>query len=300
MIGSYPKIYNLGHKAIRDLFAGPVSVDEKVDGSQFSFGLLDGELHARSRSKPLDLEHPDKMFALGVETALRLAPYLIDNWTYRGEYLAKPKHNTLAYDRTPKDYIVLFDVQTGPGAFLNPEERAEEAQRIGLECVPVFFQGEIDSFEKFQNLLDHTSMLGGQKVEGVVIKNYERFGVDGHCLMGKHVSESFKEVHRGEWKERNPGPTGLLETLTAKYKTPARWGKAIEHLRDRGELEDSPRDIGKLIKEAQEDLLIECEAEIKEDLMRWALPHLRRAVVAGFPEWYKQKLAASQFEGDPK
>jgi hypothetical protein len=41
-IGSYPKIYNLGHKAVRDIFKEPVTAQEKVDGSQFSFMRVDG------------------------------------------------------------------------------------------------------------------------------------------------------------------------------------------------------------------------------------------------------------------
>ena len=40
MISSYPKVYNLGHRAIVGLTEESVVVQEKVDGSQFSFGLM--------------------------------------------------------------------------------------------------------------------------------------------------------------------------------------------------------------------------------------------------------------------
>lgn len=33
---SYPSIYALGHRAIVDLLKGPVFIEEKIDGSQFS------------------------------------------------------------------------------------------------------------------------------------------------------------------------------------------------------------------------------------------------------------------------
>ncbi len=36
---SYPKIYGLGHKAITELLSDNVMVEEKIDGSQFSFGI---------------------------------------------------------------------------------------------------------------------------------------------------------------------------------------------------------------------------------------------------------------------
>lgn len=35
-IPSYPKIYAVGHREVRDIFRFPVLVQEKIDGSQFS------------------------------------------------------------------------------------------------------------------------------------------------------------------------------------------------------------------------------------------------------------------------
>ncbi len=40
-------------------------------------------------------------------------------------------------------------------------------------------------------LLEKESILGG-KVEGIVVKNYARFGKDKKVLMGKYVSEQGK------------------------------------------------------------------------------------------------------------
>lgn len=59
---SYPKVYNFGHRAIVDLMDGPVVVQEKVDGSQFSAGVIDGKLHCRSHHNALNLDEPPKMF----------------------------------------------------------------------------------------------------------------------------------------------------------------------------------------------------------------------------------------------
>lgn len=61
-LNSYPKVYALGHPALAGLFDGPVIVQEKVDGSQFSFGLLGQELVCRSHRVQLVLDAPDKMF----------------------------------------------------------------------------------------------------------------------------------------------------------------------------------------------------------------------------------------------
>ena len=36
---SYPKIFNVGNNYIPNLLVGRVEVTEKIDGSQFSFGV---------------------------------------------------------------------------------------------------------------------------------------------------------------------------------------------------------------------------------------------------------------------
>lgn len=293
---TYPSIYNLGHKAVRDIFTSPVVVEEKIDGSQFSFGVLGGELVCASKRKLLIVDHPDKMFERAVEIARSLAPELTPGWLYRGEYLQKPKHHTLAYARIPLQHTMIYDIARGEEDYLGPEEKLWEAKRLGLECVPVMFSGEVESVELLRGLLDRDSVLGGPKIEGFVVKNYERLGPDKKTLMAKFVSEEFKEKHATAWKVSNPHAGDVVFLLTSALRTEARWNKAIQHLRDDGALTDSPKDIGMLLKEIKEDVQKECEEEIKDALYKWALPKILRGVTAGFPEFYKEKLLAQQFE----
>jgi hypothetical protein len=301
---SYTKIHALGHHAITELFLEEVILEEKVDGSQFSFGVFDfgegPELRARSKGAQINLIAPEKLFIKAVETILKLQPNLKLGWTYRAEYLSKPKHHTRAYGRVPKDHLIIFDISPSYEQYLSPEEKKAEADRIGLECVPCFFRGKIDNYDVFRKLVDETmSVLGEEKIEGVVVKNYNRFGSDGKAMMGKFVSEEFKEKHGVEWKESNPKQGDILQKLIMSYQTPARWSKAVMHLEERGELENAPKDIGKLIKEVHKDLTEE-EAKgpnspIAEALLKWALPKILRGATAGLPEWYKEELAKRQF-----
>ena len=297
---SYPSIYALGHRYITELLLDPVLVEEKIDGSQFSFGLFDGEegryLRCKSKGAELNIVAPDSMFERGVEVVQSLQDKLTVGWTYRAEYLMKPKHNALAYDRIPKDHIIIFDINDGHESYLSYERKAEEAARLGLEIVPAFYHGMIESVEHFRALLDRVSCLGGQKIEGVVIKNYARFGADKKAMLGKFVSEAFKEVHAREWKAANPTQGDILEALIRSLKTDARWPKAVQHMKEAGRLEDSPRDIGHLMKEVPIDIEKEETEFIKQKLFDWAWPHLRRGVVGGLPEWYKEQLLAKQFE----
>jgi hypothetical protein len=322
---SYPSIFNLGHRAIADLFSVPVIVEEKVDGSQFSFGLIEElpaqdpaysfgitnpglpqtyELRVRSKGAVMHPDAPEKMFNHGVNAVKQILPLLHPGWTYRGEYLAKPNHNALAYDRVPTGHIVLFDINTDDETYLSPAEKAEEAQRLGFECVPVLYSGQIpgispaEKIQYFRSFLDTTSMLGGQKIEGVVIKplNYNLYGPDKKCLFGKFVSEAFREVHKRSWKETNPTNGDIIQQIGADYCTAARWNKAIQHLRDAGKLMEDVKDIGNIIREVPADVFAECEQEMKDRLWKHAKPHITRQLTRGLPEFYKDRLLRLQFE----
>jgi hypothetical protein len=116
--------------------------------------------------------------------------------------------------------------------------------------------------------------------------------------MAKLVSEAFKEVHQKSWAKANPSGKDIIQQLIESYKTEARWMKAVQHLREAGQLEDSPRDIGSLIKEARADLLKECADDAKERLFGWAWSRVERGSVAGLAEWYKNQLLEQQFVGE--
>jgi len=295
---SYSSIFALGHRALgSDFLAGPVLVEEKIDGSQFSFGIdADGVLSCRSKGAEINVDAPEGMFARGVETAKALAPDLTPGWTYRGEYLQKPKHNTIAYARIPALHVILFDIDRGLQDYLNADEKRTEAGRLGLEVVPTFHEGPLDSLEALKALLERESCLGGAKPEGFVLKRYDRFGEDKKTLMAKYVTEAFKEVHAGEWKKSNPTPSDIITRIAEQHCTVARWQKAVQHLREAGTLDGSPRDIGALICEVPADVRKECEQEIRDALFAYAWPHISRKLTAGLPQWYKDELAQSAFQ----
>lgn len=299
-IPSYSSIFNLGHKAISDLLKREVLVQEKVDGSQFSFMRVNDEVYFRSKGADIITDAPPKLFSEGVREVLERKAYLENSFIYRGEFLSKPKHNALSYDRIPKGHVAIFDIEAGPGGnFLPYEEVRQEAWHLELDVVPLLFKGIIPSQDALLQMLETTSFLGGQKIEGVVVKPllYDLWGEDKKVLMGKFVSEAFKEVHGGEWRKNNPTRGDIIQQIILKYKTPARWNKAIQHFRDDGTLTDSPKDIGPLLKEIWRDVQKEEEGEIKEMLFKNAWEHIQRGITAGFPQWYKEELLKKGFEG---
>ena len=294
-MSSYPKIYNVGHPALDEFFdTDKVIVEEKVDGSQLSFGVFNGELLIRSRGANIYTDSPH-MFSKAVDTVEGIRSLLVEGYMYRAEYLSKPKHNALAYDRVPDKNIILFDVATGPERYGSRELLEIEAVRLGLEVVPVLAEKRLDSANDVRDLLDTVSVLGGQKVEGLVFKRRDDplYGRDGKPLIAKFVSEAFREIHKSDWKRESK--KDLISTVVDKYRSDARFHKAVQHMAEDGTLLREPKDIGQLIKSVQQDVIDECEDEIKQMIFDYYRKTILRGVIRGLPEWYKGQLLEGQF-----
>lgn len=298
MISAFPKIFAIGTDYIKDIFSEDVEITEKIDGSKFAFGVINKQLYMRSKGAMLYSGAPEKMFARAMGYVEFIAHKLPENVVFYAEYLNTPKHNTLKYDRIPLNYLVLFAAMEFPSQrFLhNVSELAEIA---GIECVPVIYQGRVGNASELLEMLQNDSVLGGAKIEGVVVKNYHRqFLLGGQpmpLMAGKFVSEQFKEVHRERWGKEEKS-VSRLDTFLESFRTHARWEKAVQHLMEKGELENEPRDIGKLIKEIQQDIEEEEKEAVKEFLWKEFKGQLMRKSVAGMPEWYKERLLSRSFE----
>jgi hypothetical protein len=292
-MNSYPKVYALGHRAVTGLNGSQVIIEEKVDGSQFSFGRYNNILRVKSHNKEMVPDAPEKMFKKAVDFVATLD--LMNGWTYRGEVLDKPKHHLLTYSRVPNGNVILFDINVAPENYLSYNDKDIEAIRLGLEIVPRLYEGifafDIPSLMAF---LERESILGGTKIEGIVIKNYNLFGPDGKPLMGKFVSEKFKEDAKKQWKNNNPGGKDVIDNLIQVFKTEIRWEKAILHLREEGKITDDPKDIGLIIKTVMQDIKDECRDDIEGMLYSWAIDKVLRGCIRGLPEWYKKKLIEKQ------
>lgn len=297
MFSAFPKIFAIGTDYISDIFDGEVEITEKVDGSQFSFGKVDGELFMRSKGTQQHIDNPDKMFKQAVDYVVSIQDLLPDNIVFYCEYLNKPKHNVLTYERVPKNNLILFGVCDKTRKFEN--DYADWEVKLNIDCVPTLFKGKIGSPDELLKLLETDSCLGNTKIEGVVVKNYAKpFLLGGQpipLMAGKFVSEAFKEVHRKNWKSENTGK-GKWVLFVEGFRTDARWLKAIQHLSEKGQIEYEPRDIGKLMKEVKQDIEAEEKENIKKFLWKEFGGEVLRKSTAGFPEWYKEYLLKRSFD----
>lgn len=295
-ISSFPKIFAIGTDYIKDIFDGPVEITEKIDGSQFVFGRVDGELWIRSKGAQLFFENHQKMFSKAISYIDEISNNIPDGKIFFCEYLQKPKHNTLVYDRTPLNNLILFAVMNLDQTF--DQDLEYNSEMLNIEKVPVIYSGEIKDMSDLNALLDRKSVLGGAKIEGIVVKNYAKpFLLGGQpipVMAGKFVSEEFKEVHQARWKNEESGKS-KIDIFFEGFRTDARWEKAVQHLRENGTLTNEPKDIGNLIKEIRSDIEAEEKENVKEFLWKEFSGQLLRKSTAGMPEWYKKKLAERSF-----
>lgn len=294
-ISSFSKVYNIGHRDILELFDSDTEISEKVDGSFGSCCKKDGVFYARSKGEQIIIDAPQKLFSNFITNVSKLD--LHDGWIYCGEVFQSQYHNCIKYDRAPKNNFILFAIDKGEQNYLSYEELAEEANRIGLEVVPLFYRGKIDNLDQLKQYLECESILGGSKVEGIVCKRFDRFTRDGKTMMGKLVSEAFKETNKSEFRKSNPSKTDIELILIEKYRNENRWLKSVQHQRESGKLENSPKDIGILIKEIRKDVLEEEKENIKDELFKFYWEKIERGITRGFPEFYKEYLAKNSFNG---
>lgn len=296
MIHSFPKIFALGTKYVKNIFDGEVNISEKVDGSQMSFGKINGELEIRSKNKKLYVDNPEKMFSAGIEYIESIKSLLPEGLAFHCEYLKAPKHNSLTYARIPKNHLMLYGIRTLQDDFIPALELM--ADTLGIEVVPTIFEGLIANPEEVHVLMNQESVLGRVKIEGLVVKNYNKpFLLGGQVIplmMGKLVSEAFKEVHRANWNEGETRKS-RLDGFLSSFCTEARWRKSIQSLRDRGELLEEPKDIGPLLKEIHLDIQEEEKENIKDWLWGEFSKELKRRSTKGFVEFYKKEILKESF-----
>lgn len=312
-VPSYGKILSLGSAFTENALIGEVSIQEKVDGSQFAFGVNEyGALVMRSKGAVLLEDSYAEMFKQGVEyiSSLYNSPKRVfqskipnDSYFYC-EYLQKPKHNTLKYGQTPTNHLILFDAVI-KGKYATRKELEDFAHLFQIDLIPVLWQGDLGTYLREKNEKGYsspgdflkamtettTSYLGNEIIEGVVIKNYTQtilLGGQVFPLFTKFVREAFKERHDADWKVRQPKDT--LRTWMEGFRSEARWQKAIVHAREQGLLTQSPKDIGLLLKMIQEDILEEETENIKNFLYKCFKDDILRKSIFRFPEFYKESL----------
>jgi cytidyltransferase-like protein len=158
-------IYNKkGKDFINNLFNSYVTVNEKMDGSAFVFDrdLETGRFnfYKRDQRNPITLVDRTlmKYYEIPIQYIESLPPHIIKDiprgWKFGLEYFANIKPVEIAYDRLPKNNLILSYVHTKsengkPSATIQDKEKLDTwADLLGVERPPIVFQGYLNEEQK--------------------------------------------------------------------------------------------------------------------------------------------------------
>lgn len=199
---------------VRDLLAGEVVVEEKVDGANLGLSTdEDGTLRAQSRGTYLDLDAPQGQWRpLRRWLAPRrdaLAEALFPHLMLFGEWCFAV--HSIRYSQLP-DCFLAFDVyDRESGSFWSVERRDALAASLGLATVPLLGRGHHD-LVSLRRLLDASRLTSGP-AEGLYVRREH----GGHLVArAKLVRAEFVQAIEGHGSKRAieenrlaPGPDGV-------------------------------------------------------------------------------------------
>lgn len=274
-MNKYPKILHIGAPLVETVFSEEVEVSEKVDGSQCRIELTEEYVMVGSKNQN---EADHGMFAVAHEQGKRIWEEAewkdyANEMTLFCEFMRSPKHNTIKYDRIPRNNLYLFGAIAN-GIHVYTDMLEDMAETFGIDPPNIMYSGMVESADELNELVTHDSYLGGSCVEGVVVKNYKRSydplqvhsqAFIGYPMAAKYVREDFKEANMKQWNtiSRKSG----VDAVVDMFFTGARFQKAVQHLDDEGKISYTKSDLRYLIPEFFNDLMDEEKEVITKMIM---------------------------------
>lgn len=234
MFKKYPKIQNLGHMDTYGILTngGKATVQEKVDGANFSFYVEDGVLWFCSRNQ--HLKNSDQIEETGIPDhwkgvepvleAFKRDPHLFDeSLICFGESMQKHR---IKYDNIPG--FIGFDVyDTTYKMFWNwASARLLFEGILELPFINTYCNIDLpfDNIDVLKRLYETSAYKDGP-AEGIVIKRYD--------------TQQFAKIVNDDFKEKMKQPRVIKDSSTERniadvYATPARIEKIIYKLIDEG------------------------------------------------------------------
>ncbi|UGO51032.1 RNA ligase [Bacillus phage vB_BanS_Nate] len=252
----YQDITRLGHKTtIGVLTEGDhIVIQEKLDGANASFRKGEnGEILGFSRNHPLTKENGLGGFREFLESkAEYLSSMINEDCIFFGEWLNPHK---VKYPEYQKQFFLYDIYNTKTGLYLPFEEVKDASVFLDLNLIPVFYEGEYQSFEHLQSFVGKTLVggrLGDKEMgEGIVVKNVGYVDRHGNQKFVKLVSDAFREV-QSQKPAKDPKMEATQEQVFVNTTmTEPRVEKMLYKLVDEGIIDEAPfqiEDMGVILR----------------------------------------------------
>lgn len=230
----YQHLERFGTDEVENIELGECYIFSKLDGTNGSVWLSDGELQAGSRNRHLSLDKDNAGFLAWVLQQENIKRYLTDNPTLRlfGEWLIPHSLQTYRTDAWRQFYVFDVAIDREPEhegddglKYLPYDEYAPSLSAYGITHIPPICKLTNGSYEQFVGQLQNSVYLiadGCGQGEGIVIKRYDFRNRYGRTTWAKIVSNEFKEQHvRAMGANELKGEKLIEEEIANEYVTPA-------------------------------------------------------------------------------
>ena len=204
---AYQHICKLGSDDVTEIEYGTCYVYPKIDGTNTSVWLEDGEVHVGSRRREVSLEKDNQGAYACISVDPRIKAFLekYPNLRLYGEWLVPHTIKKYRDDAWRKFYI--FDVVDGIEDlenitiphYLTYEEYQPLLEEFNLDYVPLTAKITNPKEEQLLHLANNNIFLmqdGAGAGEGIVIKRYDFINKYGRRVWAKIVLNEFKDKHR--------------------------------------------------------------------------------------------------------
>ena len=226
MFKEYQHLERFGTTEVAQIELGECYIFPKIDGTNASVWLLNGELQAGSRTRHLTLEKDNAGFLAWAKEQTNLIEYLKENPLLRlyGEWLVP--HSLKTYRESAWRKFYVFDVYDDETKTHLPySEYKDGLEKFGIEYIPpISIITNADYEQLVGQLIKNVFLIedGKGAGEGIVIKNYGFRNKYGRQTWAKIVTSEFKEKHAKEMGASEiKGKKMVEEEIVSKYVTVA-------------------------------------------------------------------------------
>ncbi len=227
MFKKYQHVERFGTSEVEGIELGVINVFPKIDGTNASVWIDNGEIKAGSRNRELSLEKDNAGFYAWASENENIKTYLTSNPTHRlyGEWLVPHSLKTYREEAWRRFYVFDITIDLEEGIEYIPYDVYQESlEEFKLDYVPLLVKYKNGDYDRFMNQLKQNTFLikDGEGIgEGVVLKNYDFYNKYGRQTWAKIVGTEFKEQHRKKWGANEIELSMLEERIADEMLTEA-------------------------------------------------------------------------------
>lgn len=223
----YQHVCRYGTDETDGILKGVCAIMPKIDGTNASVWIENGEICCGSRTRELELGKDNAGFMSFVMGGLGepIRKYLENNPTHRlyGEWLVPHTIRDYKDDAWRKFYVfdVMYVDEYGIEHYIEPHVWAEAMIAYGIDFIPVVAYIENPTMDELKFFVAHNHFLmqDGCIGEGIVIKNYGYANKYGRITWAKIINDEFKDGMKTKAKAMALKDTDLEQAIAVRYCT---------------------------------------------------------------------------------